>query len=744
MEMKGTKNMKISKRMISLFLSMIMMTSVISSFDLSSYAAEVPNSIAVSTKEEFYNMRNNPNANYYLTEDIVFDRYDFISHGDYYNNGRHFSSMGTFSGVFDGCGHTISGLVGDNGIAAQNNGTIKNVNIDDSNLTNSAVCATNNGAVENCKLTNSSVTNGLVANNGSKGTIRYCFSETSNAGICKLNDGTIDFCINNSDIMDDNFYFLYNVDLTAVGGIACANTGLIKNSINNGNLSPNLYRNRTAGIAGVSNIDYESGTVENCTNTGDISGELDAGGITNSGYVYDSINFGDVSCSDRWIASGIGGNGCIAVNCVNIGAVDSGVGYPICSYYKGYSDGYIIDCYYLEDSAGERDEEPGIMLTNDDINKEDSFSVLDFRNTWQITEDGISLQCTNKKQVGTAIFQYPAKTYYNIGEKLNLSNMLVMTFDSKGEWKITDDYTVTGFTGSLGKNIIKVTSGNEFTTFNVYVRDNISKSKITLSASKFTATGKAIKPTVKAITNNGKVLKLNTDYTLSYASNVNPGIATVTITGKGLYTGSVKMSFTIVPMKTTGTKVSSRKTDSLKLSWTKQGGVTGYVVDKYDAKSKKWKTYKTIASNTNSVTVSKLTQSTAYKFRVRSYKTIGKTKYYGAYSSTFTTPTSPSKVKVKSSTIYQHHASMKYSIKWNKVKNVSGYQIQIYGYDYNKNKEYWKTIKTVKGAGTTSYTSKWYNDNFDGEKIRIRAYKEVNGTKYYGAWTTPKSKYKSK
>lgn len=734
--------MKISKKIISLFLSILISSSIVSGIDLVSDAAEVPNSIAVSTKEDFYNMRNKPNGRYYLTDDIVFDKYDFISHSEYYNNGYHFISMENFSGVFDGCGHMITGLIGDNGIAVQNNGTIKNVTIDNSDLSN-GVCAVNNGIIENCKLSNSSAPNGIISLNNSRAIIRNCCSEISNAGICGRNEGTIDSCINNSNLEDDTFYGFtekYATDLPSTGGIANVNIGLISKCINNGSISSNSSRSRNAGITGSNTYGgiypKREGTVKNCTNTGDISGGIDAAGIANnSGDVYDSINFGNINADAyKSDASGICGNGCSAINCVNVGLVNNGDGYAISSY------NYATDCYFLENSA--RQNGSAVSLTMNEMKNKDNFPVLDFKDTWQVAKEGISLQCTNKKQIGTAVYQYPSKTYYNVGEKLNLSNMLVMTFDNYGEWRITDDYTVSGFTGKLGKNIIKVTAGGFSSSFNVYVRDHISKSKITLSAGKFTATGKAIKPTVKVIAGSGKVLKLNTDYTLSYAANTNPGIATVTITGKGLYTGSVKKSFTIVPMQTKGIKVSSRKTNSLKLSWTKQGGVTGYVVEKYDTKSKKWKTYKNITSNTNSITVSKLTQSTTYKFRICSYKTIGKTKYCGAYSAVLTTPTAPSKVKVKLSIISHHHASVKYSVKWNKVKNVSGYQIQVYGYDYNKNKEYWKTIKTVKGAGKTSYTSKWYNDNFDGEKIRIRAYKEVDGKKYYGAWTTPKSKHK--
>ncbi|MGN0529445.1 MAG: fibronectin type III domain-containing protein [Eubacterium sp.] len=380
----------------------------------------------------------------------------------------------------------------------------------------------------------------------------------------------------------------------------------------------------------------------------------------------------------------------------------------------------------------------------EDINKESSYPKFNFNNDWCVTENGLSLQFTDKKQIATLIYQMPSKTYYKIGEELDVSDMLVMTCDNYGDWRITDDFTVSGFTGALGKNTVTITAGDCSASFNVYVQDYITNSKITLNATKFTATGKAIKPTVKVISKDGRVLKVNTDYTLSYSSNTYPGTGYVTITGKGMYIGSVKKSFIIIPAQVKSLKVSTRKTTSLKLSWTKQSGVTGYEVQKYDSSKKAWKTYKTITSNTNSVTVSKLTPSTVYKFRVRSYKTISGKKYYGSYSSTLTTPTTPSTVKVKSSITYQHHSSSKFSMSWSKCSNVTGYQIQGYVYDYNSDKNVWTNLVYVKGASKTSYKSKWaVHKNFDGiQKLRIRAYKEVNGKKYYGAWTTPKTKHK--
>jgi hypothetical protein len=58
-------------------------------------------------------------------------------------------------------------------------------------------------------------------------------------------------------------------------------------------------------------------------------------------------------------------------------------------------------------------------------------------------------------------------------------------------------------------------------------------------------TGSAIIPEI-VISDNGTVLTENVDYELTFANNVDPGKATVTITGLGKYTGEVTISFEIV------------------------------------------------------------------------------------------------------------------------------------------------------------------------------------------------------
>ncbi|MDO4805798.1 MAG: MBG domain-containing protein [Coriobacteriales bacterium] len=60
-----------------------------------------------------------------------------------------------------------------------------------------------------------------------------------------------------------------------------------------------------------------------------------------------------------------------------------------------------------------------------------------------------------------------------------------------------------------------------------------------------TATGKELMPE-PAVTFGGKALDKGTDYTLGYSNNVGPGTATITITGKGNFSGSRTATFQIV------------------------------------------------------------------------------------------------------------------------------------------------------------------------------------------------------
>lgn len=69
-------------------------------------------------------------------------------------------------------------------------------------------------------------------------------------------------------------------------------------------------------------------------------------------------------------------------------------------------------------------------------------------------------------------------------------------------------------------------------------------------------TGSEIKPTI-TVKNGTTTLRLGTDYTLTYSNNINPGTGKITITGKGSYTNSYDVNFTINPVDLDGVTISS-------------------------------------------------------------------------------------------------------------------------------------------------------------------------------------------
>ena len=144
-------------------------------------------------------------------------------------------------------------------------------------------------------------------------------------------------------------------------------------------------------------------------------------------------------------------------------------------------------------------------------------------------------------------------------------------------------------------------------------------------------TGKAITQNVTVKVGN-TVLKNGTDYTVSYSNNKKVGKATVKITGKGKYGGVITKTFKINPAKQEIQKLTA-KSKAFFIDWAQKGSATGYEVQ-YATNSKFTGAKKvTITNNkTDKTTVSKLSGNKKYYVRVRSYTTVGGTKYYGTWS----------------------------------------------------------------------------------------------------------------
>lgn len=111
------------------------------------------------------------------------------------------------------------------------------------------------------------------------------------------------------------------------------------------------------------------------------------------------------------------------------------------------------------------------------------------------------------------------------------------------------DYTVSDLTGTEpGSYPVTVAGTGNYTgtvtkSFEIAKAD-ISSAEITYDAGPYGYTGKEWKPEV-AVSFNDAALTADTDYTVSYENNINAGTATVTVTGKGNFTGTASKTFTI-------------------------------------------------------------------------------------------------------------------------------------------------------------------------------------------------------
>ena len=222
----------------------------------------------------------------------------------------------SFSGTFDGNGHSISGiyingtsdyqgLFGEVGLF----GTVKNVTVSDSYIkgrqyVGGVVGVNSNSIVQNCHnsgtVSGGDYVGGVVGDN-IEGFVQNCH-----------NSGAVSGSV-------------------SVGGVVGVNSnGTVQNCYNTGAVSGTFY---LGGVVGYNNSYDNGGTVQNCYNTGVVSGSVSVGGVVgrnNSGTVQNCYNTGAVSGGD-YVGGVVGDNSGTAANCYFLQTTDinadlSGIG----------------------------------------------------------------------------------------------------------------------------------------------------------------------------------------------------------------------------------------------------------------------------------------------------------------------------------------------------------------------------------------------------------------------------------
>ena len=272
-------------------------------------------------------------------------------------------------------------------------------------------------------------------------------------------------------------------------------------------------------------------------------------------------------------------------------------------------------------------------------------------------------------------------------------------------WQFTEKGTINGI-GTPSKPVYFDVNYTYLKPYTDEIINGVPESKIDLSSATVnsidsqTYTGSSIEPSV-TVTLNGKTLKLNKDYKVSYSNNIAVGTATITINGIGNYTGSKIINFDIVPKKL---DLSSATVNSISSKTYTGASIKPSVTVKLNNKTLKLNTdYKVSYSNNKNIGTAKIL-----------IKGIG--KYDGEKTVTFNII--PSKVTNLKSSKKTYNSI---TLSWNKINNVTGYKI----YRYDKKSNSYKYLATAK---TNSYTDKSLKAS-STYSYKVRAYKgSLNGS----------------
>ena len=291
---------------------------------------------------------------------------------------------------------------------------------------------------------------------------------------------------------------------------------------------------------------------------------------------------------------------------------------------------------------------------------------------------------------------------------IKVQSVINATGHKSSAW-ITDKAPSIGVKGSKHRECTVCKKVLETAEIPALSRISISKASVTLSTSTYAYDGKAKKPGV-TVKLNGKTLKNGTDYTVSYSNNTKVGTATVKITGKGNYTGSVSKTYSIKNdfKKATISGISTK-------AFTGKN-ITQSITVKYNGKTLKNGTDYTVSYSSNK------------GIGTATVKIAGKGSYTGTITKTF--KINPAKQEIQKLTA----KSKAFFVDWAQKGSATGYEIQ-----YATNSKFTSAKKVTI---TNNKTDKTTVSKLSGKKkyyVRVRSYTTVKGTKYYGAWSSVKN-----
>lgn len=410
-------------------------------------------------------IRQNLDGKFYLTQDITFKPSDFEKKGAYYNEGALWLPIGPtyserFTGVFDGNGHTISGLK----VA---------VKVGDSDSAYAGLFGYSSGKISNLTLLNASIqikdstfgyAGGIVG--AAAGSISHCYVQggsvavagaktTASAGgvVGRMYAGSITECYSSAAVSA-------NGTMAVAGGIAAQSNATIRVAMNQGNVTAKSSK-----------------------------GDTSAGGVTgiNDGTLSDTLNKGAVQATagaDAYAGGVVGANRATLKQSVNLGAVKvTAKSHLFGGGAAGQSEGgTITSCYYLKstyDKAVTDSKQTASALSQAQLADQTLFSGLDFRSVWTIFQKEPALRSMTKLPValtGIKITKKPKKLAFIEGQPLDTTGMEVVALYEDGTSKAlsAEDYIITGYDNTTpGKKTLTISYGGYTATLQITVAQKV-------------------------------------------------------------------------------------------------------------------------------------------------------------------------------------------------------------------------------------------------------------------------------
>ncbi len=245
----------------------------------------------------------------------------------------------------------------------------------------------------------------------------------------------------------------------------------------------------------------------------------------------------------------------------------------------------------------------------------------------------------------------------------------------------------------------------------------------------------AINGTLKYKVDNTSVVSMYTNdgYTVKA---VNSGKATVTIMTEDETVKATCVIY-VTPYQAYMPNCAKYTSNSIKLSWSKRTGDTGYMI--YQKKGKTWK--KIGSTKKSYYTVKKLKATTAYQFKIAAYKKVDGKTLVGQKSDTAYACTKPASTKItsikksKSMKKYSYYKLYYATIKWKKVKGATSYKLYAIDPSSNGSKKY---IGLYKGTTAKNISFAYYGSGSKTCTFYVVPVKSYKGNDYMGSYSKGK------